>query len=166
MPILTPTNVHKRHDIAPVVVSDSSLQYRDEILPERDLQTPNLISKLIDDITRLDKRSHSEIYKVLRRTKPKEFFSANAFDTRFNINALNNRERHDLYRTVQLCKEGQSRRRVKSSAISQHENTMKKVDQELGDINAPELEIETSRAPHPHSTEADKIKEMLRLNDM
>lgn len=154
---LKASQVRKGGNIKAAVISDNSIQYNP--LEDHDMDDPKLVEEMVRNIGQLDKESHEQIYKVLRQTKPKKFFAVNNTDTRFNIYGLNQKERHELQRTIQLCNEAMERRKILDEASGFHREEIAKLDEKLkiGDLDDTYVD-----AVNP--SEADKIKEMLQMN--
>jgi hypothetical protein len=154
------TKVQKCRDIKPVVISDSSIQY--DPLEDPDTDDPKIIEDMVRSISQLDKKSHEQIYLVLRNSKPRKFFAANNVDTRFNIYGLDTFERRELKRTIQLCLEDMKRRKIMTEASSSHKEEIMKLDGVLqsGEIDNSFTDLNAGINP----TESEKIKEMLQMN--
>lgn len=81
------------------------------------------INDMVHDIDILDEESHEQIYLLIRGFKPASFFTTDrgGGGTHFDRTQLTDRQIHELYRTVQFCKENMKRKQVLLSAMQEME---------------------------------------------
>lgn len=151
--------VQKGGNIKPAIIKDGSMQY--DPLEDHTMDDPRLLEDMVRQIDLLDKQGHEQIYKVLRKSKPKTFFAANSIDTRFNIYGLSAHERQELARTIKLCLQDMDRKRVLADATCIHREEIKRLDQKLH-INSLDDTMLDEQYSNP--SEAEKIKNMLQMN--
>lgn len=154
------STIRKDATIKPAVLKDTSLQYEDH--DSRDMDDPTVVEELVRGISQLDKEGHEEVYLAIRRFKPKTFFASNSVDTRFNIYGLNAKERKEVHRIIQMCRNNLERRRVLEDATSTHETTISDLTSKLLD---EEKILDTESEDPGNPTEVEKIREMLLMNE-
>jgi hypothetical protein len=161
MSALKPTMVQKSSAIKPAVMHDSSIQY--DNFEKKDMKDPKIIRDTVDRIASLDSDGHCEIYKTIRKFKPRTFFGSSSIETRFNIDKLSSKELEALDQTIRLCKEDLERKYVLDRADAQYRDEMDKLETGLDhDLRINDNRLTLSESVNP--TEVEKIQEMLRLN--
>lgn len=163
MSALKATMVRKSSSVKPAVMQDSSPQYENfESFEICDMKDPKIIRELVHQIESLDSDGHEEIYKTIRKFKPKTFFGCNSIDSRFNIDKLSIKELHALNQTIRLCKEDLERKFILEKADYIHRDRISKLDTSLiVDNPLPGYE---SLIGSVNPTEVEKIQEMLKMN--
>ena len=122
------TTVQKDSSIRPAVVHNPN-EYKG--FDNKDMNDPAVIDGMVRAIAELDKESHAEIYLTIRKFRSRKFFAANNLDTRFNVYALNERERLELDHTIELCRINMQRKSVLESAGDDHRTGIQRLDETL-----------------------------------
>ncbi len=124
-PIIISSNTGAAHSASVTASLPNSVQFLN-------MNDVDIMNELINLIYSLDKDAHQELYIALRKIRTRQFFAISFNETKFNIYALNNTERADLYTLVKLCKDNMTRRHILEKAENEHNETMNNLDKKLG----------------------------------
>lgn len=153
--------IQRNANIAPAVLQQSGAHtYQTYDVPDVDLMSdPETLNSLVKDLNKLERSDHTEVYTTLRKFKPANFFSTNSLGTHFNILALDNKARWELYRMIQMCKDNQLRKKILNDVAENvpvaPSHTM---EEPVADLS--------SGAPRGTLSEAEKITRMRKLNGL
>lgn len=119
------------------------------------------LSDLVKDINNLDKKSHEQIYIMLRRHKDLKFFRTDYVGTHINSAELDDNILLELYRTVKMCKLNNERKKVIESAHQEYDDVSKTFYERGTSINSAMDDVE----PGPNPSEYDKLNCMVLMNE-
>jgi len=133
-------------------------------ISEKDLKDSRVLDKLTMDIQSLDKASHEQIYVLLRKYKPRRFFTQESKTLIFDRDSLSNENLKELYDLVQMCKENQKREQTIKTAERAYLGDRPKNTAEDTGI-PPSLEVyDPDFKSNP--SEQQKLKTMISLNSL
>ena len=162
---LKPSSIVKNSNIKANIIDNtkniySSLSEITNNIEKSRIMSNTIRSKIVDLINNnLTSEDHIEIYKMLRKTKSKKFFSSNNSKTFFNMKELDNILKWKLYKLVLLLSENTNNNINKSNALKEHETNINKLNKK----------ITVKKAIYKHNefsgiSEKEKYNNMLKLN--